>query len=347
MLGNRITANALTADEGIELIKKALAEIKEKYKIEPLEKEAIFRGRYYEQNKVGSYLTKAKNVQGQNVILKLQLRPLPFDEGFIIRHIQPQIKTDKIKLPQVLMDDPWNEKNGYGFLVMEDLSAVPNLWAKGFPLSAAEMQNHKKFLQIFFQQVLPIEPFLPKPKLSPKEILKDSFNHFASIAQKSKYQHLEAEKFQDIKNRYFKFLDSYDFIGLHFTHGHLSGGDIKYDEANDSYILLANLLWSYRWQYYELVFPMWNNLMHVDIADFSFDNFLKVVENWCQLFSQDILDHDPTQTKQFWALLLERSVLTCIIDLGASEWPNGQEKIKANLLNCWQEFFYWVLKNKL
>jgi len=347
MLGNRITANALTADEGNELIKKALAEIKELYKIEPLKEEAIFRGRYYAQNKIGSYLAKAKNEKGQNVILKLQLRPLPFDEGLIIRHIQAQLKTDKIRLPQVYLDQAWEEKRGYGFLIMEDLSLLSNLWLKGFPLTNGEMQDHKNFLKIFFHEVLALKPFLAQPKLTGKEILMDSFKHFEEIAKKSQHQHLAPEKLAKLEERYFDFVNNFVFEDLHFTHGHLAGLDIKFDRDKGTYIFLANLLWSYRFKYYELVFPIWNNLMHVNIENFSFPDFLESINKWCELLKDDIFDHDPTQTKQFWALLLERAMLTCMLDLGASEWPENQIKIKENLLNCWQEFFYWILENKL
>lgn len=346
MLGNRITANALSSDNGEKLISKALAEIKKEYKISPAEQGEIFKGRYYQADKVGSLITKADQ-DGRQVILKLQLRPLPFDEGFIIRQIQPQIKTDKIRLPQVYLDQPWRQEKGYGFLIMEDLSAIPNLWSAGFPLSDQEMQNHKKFLQIFFKEVLPLKPFLPEPTQPANEIFTDSFNHFAKIAQASQFQHLDQQKFKEMKTKYFEVLENADFQSLHFTHGHLAGLDIKYDQAHDVFIILANLMWSYRFKYYELAFPIWNNLMHVNTENFSFDNFLQIVKNWCQLFSQDLFDLDLTQTREFWLLLLERAILTCMIDLGASEWLSGEERIKENLLLRWQEFFDWILKNKL
>jgi hypothetical protein len=40
-------------------------------------------------------------------------------------------------------------------------------------------------------------------------------------------------------------------------------------------------------------------------------------------------------------------MMTIMLDLGASEWLEGEIDEKQALLKAWKELFGWVLKNKL
>ncbi|MBU1034438.1 type IV toxin-antitoxin system AbiEi family antitoxin [Patescibacteria group bacterium] len=127
--GNRLTDNAFTADDGRKLIEQAILDIGTQFGWRPVDQSVLFYGVYYDSTKVGSFITRVTNERGEFAVLKIQLRPLPFDEGFIMRHVQSQIKTDRVRLPRIISDAPWNEKRGYGYLILEDLSQLPHLWA--------------------------------------------------------------------------------------------------------------------------------------------------------------------------------------------------------------------------
>ncbi|GEM_PF-1436712 len=343
-IGNRITDNALYADNGADLIKYALEFIEKKFGWQP-EKQSLFSGVYYDAAKVGSYITKIHK-QDATAVLKLQLRPLPFDEGFIIRHVSTQNKSHSIKLPQILADEPWGEEKKFGFLIFEDLSKLPNLWTTAKNITAEEKNNHKLFLKEFLHNFLPVEPFLPKPNISLKEKIIESFEHFHDIAVASQHKHIEDNKIEKAKKIYLDIVEKCSFEDYHFSHGHLSGLDIKFDTTKKTFIPLANLYWSYRPKYYELTFPIWVNIMHQTDNDITFQDIQKIILDWTKLWSTDLFDTPPENSEQYWFNLLERAMMTIILDLGASQWKDEEKITKQKLLLIWEEVFYWIAQEK-
>lgn len=341
--GNRITENAFNADDGKALIERALAEVKEKHGWYLRENKPIFSGVYYDSQKVGSFIVQATNDKGEKAVLKLQLRPLPYDEGMIIRHIQKQIKTPRIRLPRVYLDEPWNQNMGYGFLVMEDLADVPHLWPARPDESS--FNKHEDFLGEFLHHVLPIEPFMPIPNGQPQDKYRDALDHFSAVAQASSHKHIDDTETEKMKGVYLEILAKTDFQGFHFTHGHLSGHEIHYDQTQDVYILFANLLWSFRPKYYELIFPLWVDLMGIRDVNVTCEQLIERIGRWQKLW-ENIQDNDPDQDKVFWFGILERSMMTTMLDLGASEWADAEKEQKQALLNAWKDLFHWVASHK-
>ncbi|MDO8583584.1 MAG: hypothetical protein Q7R83_00195 [bacterium] len=344
--GNRITDNALGADNGQKLIQSALSDIEQELGWQRENQSPLFSGVYYDSQKVGSYIVRVGNQKGETAVLKLQLKPLPYDEGSIIRHVGALCGGPRIRLPVIYADKPWESARGYGYVLFEDLSVLPDLWMHDLS-DRQDRERHKNFLCLFFAEVLPMEAWSPKPTIDLKEKAKETFEHFHEIALKSDHHHSEEEEIQRMVKRYFFHLDQADPEDLHFTHGHLSGKDVKVNQKDGSFTLLANLYWSWRPKYHEIVFPIWVDLMHIQDKNLSFSTFLERVDNWCDIWREDIFDHDPTRRKSFWLRLLERSMLTVMLDLGASEWKEEERQEKQALLSCWQQFFYWIEENKL
>lgn len=343
LIGNRLTDNAFSADDGRDLIKRALAEIERQHGWRPVDQEVIFSGVYYDSSKVGSFITKATNKNGERAVLKLQLRPLPFDEGFIIRHIQKQIRSQRIRLPILFFDAPWDEQRGYGYLLMEDLSHLPHLWATRPDEQA--FKRHAMFLKEFMHNVLPIAPYLPVPLIAPKEKYRESFEHYHAIAQASRHRHIDSDEIDNMKVAYMAALERVQFEGFHFTHGHLSGHEIHEDHSSDTFILFANLLWSFRPEYYELVFPLWVDLMGIRDTKVSGEYLRARIDRWIQLWS-GIENVDLNEKRTFWFSVLERSMMTVMLDLGASEWKDSENQEKQALLNAWKELFRWIIEVK-
>jgi hypothetical protein len=343
--GNRTTENAITADPGEDLVKKAIAHIESNTDWRITNPEKFSHTVYYDSKKVGAHFTEVQHKNGTKGILKLQLRPLSFDEGSIIRHISPQLKTDKIRLPELFLDSPWNEKDGYGFLILEDLSHLPKIWSSLPPVAEQDYAIHKKFLKEFLHNVLPVTSFAEKP-IAHLEFAHESFNHYWTIAQSSAHKHFEVGEIENLRDIYFQALEKAHFEDTHFTHGHLSGLDILYDEEQEQFILLGNLYWKWRPMYWELTFPTWNSIMQVRDKNFIFTDFLGMVNRWGALWATELYDHDPTTNQQYWINLLAFAMNTIMLDLGASEWKEGEQEEKAALLTCWKEFFNWLIKNK-
>jgi len=345
--GNRTTDNAFSADSGENLITKAISDIETKteWHVTDRDKFKNLAGVYYDSKKVGSFFVEVTNSQGVRGVLKLQLRPLDFDEGSIIREVGPQIRTTKIRLPQLFGDNRWNKGDGYGYLIFEDLSHLPKIWSS-IPPTEEDYQRHKKFLKEFFNGVLPLRSSIPKPKGNQLELARESFEHYRKVAQHSSHHHITPDEIQDFKLKYFGVLEKTAFEDLHFTHGHLSGLDILFNKKEEQYVLLGNLYWKWRPMYWELTFPTWNSIMHVRDKNFTFNDFLAIVNRWSALGSTELYDHDPTTNQQYWINLLAFAMNTIMLDLGASEWEEEEKPAKQNLLERWKEFFEWIIENK-
>lgn len=347
--GNRITENAFNADSGEGSIDKAIEDIQKLgWTVSNKDKFAGAHGVYYDSKKVGSFFVEVKNNDNLKGVLKLQLRPLPYDEGFIIRHIDKHNKSKRIRTPKIYLDAPWSESVGYGYLIFEDLSGFPNIWANSPPQEEKEFSSHKEFLKEFLRNVLPMEPFLKKPSITPLESARRSFDHFFKIAQNSNHKHISKNEVLEYKKKYFETLEKVkDFEDLHFSHGHLTGMDIKQNPENGDYIVLANLYWGWRPMYHELTFPIWNSLMRIRKKNLRFEEFLGNLDRWCGRWSSDLFDYNPTKRPQFWVNLFSSAMHTIMLDLGASEWKEEDHAERLILLTKWKEFFDWILEHKL
>lgn len=341
--GNLITANTASASDGKALIDNALQYIQTTYGFAPVDERVLFTGVYYDSKKVGSFITKVKNEAGDSAVLKLQLHPLPFDEGFIIRNLEQNLKTRQIRPVKILHDKAWTEERGFGYLLFEDISHLPNIWADT-PTQHKDRLLHKKFIEAFYQSVLPIlHPWIDRPKTSLQEKALEAFEHFHQIAQNSAHKHITEEELKPFSDKYLEILKSEEGVReIEFTHGHLSGYDVKYDKERDQFILMANLYWSWRPKHYELIFPIWIDVMQIRSASLSFDEFLERIMAWHDLWQEQI-----THERVFWLMLLDRSMHTIMLDLGASEWKTEETEEKQALLESWKMFFHWIIEEKL
>lgn len=340
--GNRITSNAETADDAKELITKALHVVERAHGFRPTNQETLFTGVYYDSKKVGSYIVRVEDSNKKSAVLKLQLRPLPFDEGSIIRHVEHCITSKKIRPVRVLFDQPWSEECGFGYLLFEDLSHLPKIW-KTTPTTAEDRMLHKQFLNEFFTSVLPIaHPWIPLPSSSPHEMIRSAFQHFENIARKSSHRHISDEELRPIIETYKKIMEAYKTPSdLHFTHGHLSGHDVTYDKEHDCFIFMANLYWSWRPKHYEIAFPLWVDLMNIRDKHLTLAMFLHRVQEWMRLYDKE------TREQEFWYIVFHQAAITIMLDLGASEWTEHEYEEKQKLLNVWKEFFAWIIEHKL
>lgn len=341
--GNRITANAAQADDGKDLVARAFKYIESQYGYVPIDESTLFTGVYYDSKKVGSFITKVQNGDGDTAVIKIQLRPLPFDEGFIIRSLEKELKTNRIRPVRILYDKPWSEDLGFGYLIFEDISHLPNLW-KNAPTQEEDRLLHKAFIDAFYTSLLPIkQPWVDKPSSSLKEKILEAFKHFREIAQNSSHHHIPDAELEPFTQKYFEIIEKQGFDReLVFTHAHLSGYDVKYDQQGDRFVLMANLYWSWRPKNYELVFPIWVDLMQIRDTSLTFPNFLDRIMTWVEIWPEEV-----TEDRNFWLMLLERSILTIMLDLGASEWKDDEVEQKQALLESWKTFFNWLVENKL
>lgn len=201
--GNRITDNTFTANDGRELIKKALDYIKDNFEWFPVDNSLLFSGVYYDSKKVGSYIMKVQNKAEELAVLKIQLKPLPFDEAYIIRYIDTYNKSEKIKTPEIISNMEWNEELGFGYLLFKNVSGLDDIW-KNKPTTESDRILHKVFLQEFLNKTLPIKPWFGEPDISLNDAYKKTFEHFEEIASQSTHHHIPNQTVKEYKDIYYQ-----------------------------------------------------------------------------------------------------------------------------------------------
>jgi hypothetical protein len=82
--------------------------------------------------------------------------------------------------------------------------------------------------------------------------------------------------------------------------------------------------------------------MHIRNKDLNFDEFLKRVTEWTDTWSDEV-----TKKRIYWVMLLERAMMTIMLDLGASEWKEEEHDEKQALLENWKQFFNWLLEERV
>ncbi len=336
VIGNRLTDNALAADDAADLVARARREIEDAYGWKPSDPDAVFTGYYYDPRKIGSRIVRVADAAGKTAVLKLQLRPLRFDEGFIIRQVAPQIRTPRVRLPRILRDEPWSEARGYGFLLFEDLTALPDLWHARRP-DGADLARHRDFLAAFARGALPIAAWFPPPSDGAREQALAAFAHFRAIADASPHRRLSAGETSRLRDAWIARLPP-NAAPPHFTHGHLSGLDVKVDAASDAYVLFANLTWSYRPPFYEVVFPWWADAMGIRDPRVTADDLRRRADAWADIGAA-AFGRDPRADPAFRFALLTRAALTVLLDLGASDWPPEEADARGALWQAWKDFF--------
>ena len=296
----------------------------------------IFRGFIYDRKKVGSLIYKGV-WQGKPAVLKLQgLRP-EIDESEIIKHFTAQNHSKIIRVPTLYAHKPWTANCGYGYLITEFIDA-PKIFEMPF---AAERQMHDfaNFYQEYRTSALTqswIEP-------DTNDTLQLTFRRVDSWRKISEYKkRLRLDDYASYLIKYYPIaLKHLPTIPLVFCHGHLTADDI-YRLPDGSYVVLSNLFWSYRPEWYDLAFNIWACLMHIRDTNYTFKKMLDYVDKWLTAYRRiPIVKKDKDFEHKITVALLERTIGAILVDLGTDDFYGKKENVKyyKHLLNLHQRLF--------
>jgi hypothetical protein len=126
-----------------------------------------------------------------------------------------------------------------------------------------------------------------------------------------------------------------------FCHGHLTANDI-FRIQNSSFVLLSNLFWSFRPQWYDLAFNVWGCLLHIRDVHYSFDELLSYVDQWRKTYRMiPAVQEDEDFDRKMTMLILERTLGAILVDLGANDFYEQKENQPyfQHLLNLHQQLF--------
>jgi len=333
-MSNKITEKYFTQDDFSQREAGVLAQVTAETGF-VVEKE-IFRGMIYDKNKVGSLIYKG-TLNGEPAVLKLQGLKPEIDEGEIVRHFTDQNQSKLVRVPTLYAHKPWTEERGYGYLITEYLDA-PKIFEMPFA-SAEQMRDFALFYQEYRTSALTRSWVEPETKDS-LAFTVHRVDHWRKISEHKK--RLKLEDYAPYLVRYYplavKHLPS---IPMVFCHGHLTANDI-YRLSNGSFVVLSNLFWSYRPQWYDLAFNVWGCLMHIRDIDYTFEQVLEYVEKWLATYRAiPVAQQDKDFERKIAVLLLERTMGAILVDLGANDVFEKEENKPhfQHLLNLHQQLF--------
>jgi hypothetical protein len=331
-MGNRITEkyfDFVTSDNKIDKTVKEILS-KENFKAE----KEIFRGRIYDKDKVGSVIILGK-YKNKPAILKAQFLKPEIEEYEIIRKFNKQNKSKIIRLPLVYKNIKWNKSKGYGYAISEYIDA-PFIYKPPF----ASKNEIKKFIN-FYQEYS--SKCLNKP-LFKKCVTEESsltltlqrISHWIKISESK-----NIVKKEDIKRleKYFFLAAKYlPLLKVKFLHSHLAYSDILEISKNE-YVLLSNLFWAYRPEYYDTTFHLWAALKSIKNKKISTKKVINYLETWRREYKKiPAIKKDKDFDRKFRMLMLERCVGVLLVDV-----DNKNKYIKnlfRNLFDYYSKKFY-------
>lgn len=338
-MSNKITEKYFTQDDFSQREVEVLAQVTAETEF-VVEKE-IFRGMIYDKNKVGSLIYKG-TLNGKPAALKLQGLKPEVDEAEIVRRFTDQNQSKLVRVPVLYTHKPWTEERGYGYLITEYLDA-PKIFEMPFA-STEQMEDFARFYQEYRASALTRSWVWPEKKDS-LAFTVHRVDHWRKI---SEHKHrLNLEDYAPYLVRYYplavKHLPS---IPMVFCHGHLTANDI-YRLSDGSFIVLSNLFWSYRPQWYDLAFNIWSCLINIRDTSYTFKQLLEYVEKWLAAYRTiPVVEQDKEFERKITTLLLERTMGAILVDLGANDFFEKEENKPyfRHLLDLHQRLFDYLAK---
>jgi len=317
--------------------KMAVAEILKQTRFQP--EEEIFQGKLWEKNKVGSLIYQGQ-WENRPAVLKVQFLPLAVDEIEIREKFDQQNKSQKIRLPKLYAGQRYDKEKGYGFLILEKVEAQ-KIYSAPFA-NPEQRKNFCEFYQEYKENCLN-EPFWePQPnEKSSLVFVAQRISFWAKLAQEQGF--LIEEEIKDIE-KFFSILSRFaSSLKMEFMHGHLSNGDIL-QPAPDEYVLLSNIFWSYRPEFYDAVFHLWAGIKSLDCGEATSEQVISYIKKWEEEYKKlPCVQEVKEFSAKFRLMMAERCLGARLVDIPQEN--KGNPRRAAYLKKIFQDLFLFLMAN--
>ncbi len=303
-----------------------------------IEKE-IFCGKIYNQNKIGSLIYKG-TWQSKPAVLKIQILQPDIDEIDIINKFNHQNKSTRIRLPKLYRGSKWNRNDNYGYLILEYINAAP-IYQSPFA-NPKQIQDFSDFYQEYKTKCLN-QPLFKKELNEESSLVftAQRISHWIKIAQDKNYlsktKIKNTEKFLSLAGQYLP------LIKMEFMHGHLTNKDI-FKISDDEYVLMSNLFWSYRPEFYDTTFHLWNGINDLRDLKTTSNQVIKYIQNWLRAYKKlPIIKQDSDFERKFNLMMAERCLGSLLIDIQNIHYDSHRDKFVIHLTNLFRELFDYYL----
>ncbi|MFA5107112.1 MAG: hypothetical protein WC497_02150 [Patescibacteria group bacterium] len=331
-MSNRITEKYFT-HTGFSDAAKTLKEIVAATGFRPGQE--IFRGQIYDKNKVGSLIYRGQ-WRNKPAVLKIQGLCPEIDEIDIIKRFNRQNKSTKVRLPRLYGGKKWNKINGYGYLLLEYIDA-PKIYRPPFA-DTRQMRDFRALYQEYKSRCLNTPLFAQEPdeRQSLRFVMK-RLKHWLAVAQSkgrvNKTTKAMVRKFQALARRHLP------GVRMKFMHGHFTYDDIYKLSANE-YVLMSNLFWSYRPEYYDAAFHLWAGIKSIRKQHITVNYVISYLEKWIAEYKKlPIVRKDAGFERKFYLMMAERCVAALLVDLRNQYYASNRQKHITHLVKLFSGIF--------
>jgi hypothetical protein len=280
--------------------------------------------------------------QEKSAVLKIQGLKLEVEEAIILREFTLQNKSNRIRAPKVYLHEPWQEERGYGFSILEEITS-PRIFQMPHA-NEAEMNTWCDFYQEYKTEAV-LEKWIVRETTDTVQFVCARMNHWQKIAQDAK--HLRLEDYAEILLEFSPIATGqFHTIPLEFCHGHLTANDV-YVESTGHYVMMANLLWGWRPQWYDLAFNIWACFLHLRDLSWNFPQWIAYYQEWIKYYRRiPVVAQDNDFERKFSSVMLERTVGAILVDLGANESFHNENGVRhfQHLLSLHQKFAEYLME---
>lgn len=332
-MSNKITGKYFGHANFADHEKRVLEEITIKTNFQS-EKE-IFRGQIYDKDKVGSLIYKGV-WRNRPAVLKIQGLQIDVDEIDIISRFNDQNKSAIIRLPKLFDGAKWNEQDGYGYLLLEYIDAS-QIYQPPFA-SQEQIQEFCAFYQEYKTKCLRESFFEREPnEQSSLVFTAQRISYWTQIAQtKGHLAEVEVknvEKFLSLAGRH---LPS---IKMEFMHGHLTYNDV-FKLSDKEYVLMSNLFWSYRPEFYDTTFHLWAGIKSLRKQSVTVERVNEYLQNWLEEYKKlPVVLQDADFERKFNIMMAERCLGALLVDIQNQHYDKDGSIFITHLTKLFRELF--------
>jgi len=332
-MSNKITEKYFEHNNFADHEKRVLKEIMIKTNFQP-EKE-IFRGQIYNKDKVGSLIYKGI-WQNNPTVLKIQWLQPDIDEIDMINRFNKQNKSTKIRLPKLYDGSKWNEQDGYGYLLLEYINA-PQIYKPPF----ADQEQIKNFCALYQEYKIKClcDPFVKQEPNEQSSLVftTQRVSHWTKIAQSK--GHLSKTEIKNVEKFLFLAGQHLLSIKMEFMHGHLTYDDI-FKLSEEQYILMSNLFWSYRPEFYDITFHLWASIKNLRDQSITIEQVIEYLQNWLEEYKKlPIIIQDTDFERKFNMMMAERCIGALLVDIQNQNYENDRNNFIVHLTKLFRDLF--------
>lgn len=332
-MGNKITEKYFEHSGFADNGKRALDEIIAETGFQPGKE--IFRGQIYDPDKLSSLVYKGV-WQDMPAVLKIQGLQPDIDEIDIIDRFNGQNRSAKIRLPELYGGSKWNEKDGYGYLLLEYIDA-PKIYRPPF----ADQGQVKDFCALYqeYKTGCLVNPLFEREPNEQSSLVftAQRVSHWAKIAQAK--GHLACAETKDVE-RFLTLAGKHlPSIKMEFMHGHLTHDDI-FKLPDGKYILMSNLFWSYRPEFYDAAFHLWAAIKSLRDQSVNAGQVIGYLKNWIAEYKKlPSIAPDAGFERKFAMMMAERCIGALLVDIRNQHYGSDRDVFIAHLTGLFRDLF--------